>query len=158
MGSVEILIDFESASARLFVFAVLAWIPGLWLGPGTTSRERMMRVAAAVLLAGTIGGFLGPVTLESAVSLVPAVSVLFVSLAVLGEGVAGRGWPSAGGIGSMAYAAGLLLDLQERTGDRISVGAWGVVAVAAALCAICSQYFWRFVWRRMSRRRAVRPA
>ena len=145
-----------SALVMVALGLLLAIVPGLWLRGESSTVGRTGRVIAALLLGVGLGVWLGSQTLSTELSPPLGVGGLLMTTAIFVEGLAGRGWPWAGTVASLAYFAALLRDALDRTGEKGSPIVWIVLAVVSFAFAWGVQGAWRLVWNRM-RTRSVPP-
>jgi len=132
----------------LAMIAVAAWLPGLLLRESTPAISRLRRLNSALVLGLGVGWWLGSSTLATELPPPLCVPPLLISTGILAEGIAGRGWPWAGFLSSLAYLASLLRDLLDRTGETAGPVVWIVLAVVSVALGWGEQGVWRLIWRR----------
>lgn len=143
-----------SALVMVVLGLLLALIPGFWLRGENPAVGRTGRVVAALVIGTALGAWLGSQTLSTELSPPLGVGGFLLTTVLFTEGLAGRGWPWAGAIASLAYFALLLRDALDRTGEKGSPVVWIVFAVVSLVFAWGAQGGWRVVWNRIRTRPA----
>ncbi len=143
-----------SALVMVVLGLLLALIPGFWLRGENPAVGRTGRVVAAIVIGTALGAWLGSQTLSTELSPPLGVGGFLLTTVLFTEGLAGRGWPWAAAIASLAYFALLLRDALERTGEKGSPVVWLAFAVVSLVFAGGAQGGWRVVWNRIRKRPA----